>query len=98
MRWSKDDLVAAANFWITEVCRQAEVPGLQPKTLGKMGLRGVIFFSLFFVFVRLCVKDLLALPFCEKNATLLTYHRSQSSKATAAFSFIVLKVAPNALH
>lgn len=39
--WTKEDLVAAANFWITTVCRQQEVPGLQTKTLGKMGLRGV---------------------------------------------------------
>lgn len=41
MRWSKEDLVAQANFWITTVCRQQEVPGIQAKTLGKMGLRGV---------------------------------------------------------
>ncbi|CAN0402720.1 unnamed protein product, partial [Hapterophycus canaliculatus] len=41
VRWSKEDLVARANFWITTVCRQAEVPGIQAKTLGKMGLRGV---------------------------------------------------------
>lgn len=38
--------MAQANFWITTVCRQQEVPGIQAKTLGKMGLRGVsqIFF------------------------------------------------------
>lgn len=39
--WTKEDLVAQANYWITTICRQQEVPGIQPKTLGKMGLRGV---------------------------------------------------------
>ncbi|CAN0512396.1 unnamed protein product, partial [Laminaria digitata] len=39
--WSTEDLVAQANYWITTVCRQQEVPGIQAKTLGKMGLRGV---------------------------------------------------------
>ncbi|CAM9988059.1 unnamed protein product, partial [Ectocarpus sp. 13 AM-2016] len=39
--WSKADLVAQANYWITTICRQQEVPGIQAKTLGKMGLRGV---------------------------------------------------------
>ena len=41
VRWTKDDLVAQANYWITTVCRQPEVPAIQAKTLGKMGLRGV---------------------------------------------------------
>lgn len=41
IRWSKESLVAAANSWVINVCKQEEVPGLQPKTLAKMGLRGV---------------------------------------------------------
>ncbi|CAN0077585.1 unnamed protein product, partial [Discosporangium mesarthrocarpum] len=39
--WTKDELVEQANHWITSVCKQADVPALQARTLGKMALRGV---------------------------------------------------------
>ncbi|CAM9811773.1 unnamed protein product, partial [Heterosigma akashiwo] len=39
--WSKEDLVRNANHWITAVCEAPEVPALQAKTIGKMGLKNV---------------------------------------------------------
>mmetsp|Transcript_3452 Transcript_3452/g.6547 ORF Transcript_3452/g.6547 Transcript_3452/m.6547 type:complete len:688 (+) Transcript_3452:29-2092(+) len=38
--WNNRELVAQANAWITECCLQQEVPALQAKTVGKMGLKG----------------------------------------------------------
>eukprot|EP00754_Rhynchopus_humris_P027754 Rhum_TRINITY_DN15106_c24_g1::Rhum_TRINITY_DN15106_c24_g1_i1::g.139875::m.139875/K17679/MSS116; ATP-dependent RNA helicase MSS116, mitochondrial len=39
--WSKPTLVEHANYWVTECCLLREVPSLQAKTVGKMGLRDV---------------------------------------------------------
>lgn len=39
--WSKEDLVHFGNTWITQVCGRSEIPALEAKTVGKMGLKGV---------------------------------------------------------
>ncbi|KAJ3077398.1 hypothetical protein HDU98_000048 [Podochytrium sp. JEL0797] len=39
--WSKEQLVAAAGEFAVDVCGCASVPGLERKTVGKMGLKGV---------------------------------------------------------
>jgi ATP-dependent RNA helicase MSS116 len=39
--WSQETLVEYANYFIKECCGLTEVPALQAKTIGKMGLKGV---------------------------------------------------------
>ena len=39
--WSKEQLVANANDMVLGAWKASEVPGLEPKTVGKMGLKGV---------------------------------------------------------
>jgi len=41
IKWSNDHLVVEANRFATEVMRLREIPSLLPKTIGKLGLRGV---------------------------------------------------------
>jgi len=41
MRWSQADLVQWANYFATDIMGLAEVPALEAKTVGMMGLRGV---------------------------------------------------------
>jgi ATP-dependent RNA helicase MSS116 len=40
MRWSDDQLVTEANRFAMEALLCGEVPGLERKTVGKMGLKG----------------------------------------------------------
>ena len=39
MKWSKDDLISAANNYALETLQCQELPGLLAKTVGKMGLK-----------------------------------------------------------
>merc|ERR1712232_165821 len=41
LKWSTAELVEWANYFATDVMRLAEVPALEAKTVGMMGLKGV---------------------------------------------------------
>lgn len=41
LRWSKRELVERANNYALECLKLAEVPSLEPKTVGMMGLKGI---------------------------------------------------------
>ena len=41
LKWSKPELVANANRYALECLLLPEIPALEPKTVGKMGLKGV---------------------------------------------------------
>jgi len=41
LHWSKEDLVSHANYYAVECMKLSGPPPLEPKTVGKMGLKGV---------------------------------------------------------
>ncbi len=53
MGWSKEQLVQEANDFALNVCMCADVPALEKKTIGKMGLKGVP--GMCFVCICICV-------------------------------------------
>jgi ATP-dependent RNA helicase MSS116 len=40
LHWTKNELVEQANYYATECLKLAQIPALEPKTVGKMGLKG----------------------------------------------------------